>query len=101
MQREVFEETGIEVKNHFTHYGFCELMSTKIQQHKIVMLLHAKSEGTALDTEEGEAAWYPYEKAEPHLLAFAREAIRIWKSKEVYFRLTEKEVDLRNHTFPS
>lgn len=95
-KREVYEETGILVDNEFKPYGFCELMSKEIEQHKIVMLLHAEAEGIPQDTEEGEADWYTYEEAEPELLAFARESIRIWRNKEVHFKLTDKDVDIRN-----
>jgi ADP-ribose pyrophosphatase YjhB (NUDIX family) len=63
-RREVFEETGIKVQGEFTHYGFCELMKAEINQHKIVMLLHAKAEGIPVDTEEGTGGWYTYETAE-------------------------------------
>ena len=62
------------------------------------MLLHSQAEGIPQDTEEGSAAWYTYEEAEAELLVFAREALRIWKEKEVYFKLTDKEVDIRKIT---
>ncbi len=95
-RREVLEETGIDVKNKFVPFGFCELMSDKINQHKIVMLLHTQAEGVPKETDEGSAGWYDYEEAEPDLLAFAKEAIRIWKNKEVHFKLVADEVDVRN-----
>lgn len=95
-RREVREETGIDVDSSFTPFGFCELMSEEINQHKIVMLLHAQGEGIPQDTEEGFAAWMKYEDAEKDLLAFAREAIRIWRDNKPHFTLTDKEVDVRN-----
>ncbi len=96
-RREVFEETGIKVEGEFTHYGFCELMNAEINQHKIVMLLHAKGEGTPIDTEEGTGGWYTYEAAEKDMLAFAKEAIRIFNEKRVHFALTKKQVDIRDY----
>ncbi len=95
-RREVFEETGIDVTNPFVPFGFCELLSSKINQHKIVMLLQTTAEGMPQNTEEGEAAWYDYADAEPEMLAFAKEAIRIWQNSQIHFKLTEREVDLRN-----
>lgn len=95
-RREVREETGIDVANTFVPFGFCELMSEAIQQHKIVMLLHAVAEGVPQETEEGVASWMTYEEAEPNLLAFAKEAIRIWQNKKPYFSLTSKQVDVRD-----
>jgi 8-oxo-dGTP pyrophosphatase MutT (NUDIX family) len=95
-RREVWEETGIDVTNPFVPYGFCELMSEAIQQHKIVMLLHTTAEGVPKETEEGSACWMTYEEAEPNLLAFAKEAIRIWRNNEIHFALTNKQVDIRN-----
>ena len=100
-RREVLEETGIDVTGSFAPYGFCELMSGKINQHKIVMLMHAKAEGVPQETEEGSAGWWTYEAAEKDLLAFAKEAIRIYNEKNVHFRLTEKQVDIRNPDAPS
>ncbi len=94
-KREVFEETGVEVSG-FKPYGFCELIHSGISQHKIVMLMHAKGEGEPKNTEEGEAFWMTYEDAEPELLSFAKEALRIWKNKELHFKLIESEVDIRD-----
>ena len=62
------------------------------------MLLHREAEGEPKETEEGIANWYKYEEAEPELLAFAREAIRIWRENKPHFKLTDKEVDVRNLT---
>lgn len=98
-RREVLEETGIDIEGKFMPYGFCELRSDIIDQHKIVMLLHAKGEGVPQETEEGSASWMRYEDAEKDLIAFAKEAIRIWKNKEVHFKLTDDEVDIRH--FPT
>ncbi|MEK6858876.1 MAG: NUDIX hydrolase [Nanoarchaeota archaeon] len=95
-RREVREETGIDVATAFVPYGFCELMSEVIDQHKIVMLLYASAEGTPQDTEEGYASWMKYEDAEKDLLAFAREAIKIWRENKPHFKLTDEEVDVRN-----
>ncbi|PIN90809.1 hypothetical protein COU60_00505 [Candidatus Pacearchaeota archaeon CG10_big_fil_rev_8_21_14_0_10_34_76] len=93
--REVLEETGIKVESTFIPFGFCELMNDQINQHKIVMLLHANAEGIPQETEEGEAGWYSYEEAEGNMLAFAKEAIRIWRKNQVHFKLSGSEVDLR------
>lgn len=94
-RREVLEETGIEVNNPFVPYGFCELRSDAINQHKIVMLLHSTGEGIPKETEEGIAGWYTYEEAETDMLAFSKEAIRIWRENKVHFKLTDKDVDVR------
>ena len=56
-RREVLEETGIDIENKFNPFGFCELRSDLIQQHKIVMLLHTEAEGEPKETEEGIANW--------------------------------------------
>ena len=96
-RREVMEETGIDVTSSFVPYGFCELMNEEINQHKIVMLLHAKAEGVPKETEEGYASWMLYEDAEKELLAFAKEAIRIYNDKNVHFKLTHAQVDIRQH----
>ena len=95
-RREVLEETGIDIDNKFTPFGFCELKSDLIQQHKIVMLMHTETDGEPKETEEGIPGWYTYEEAEPEMLAFTREAIRIWRENKVHFKLTDKEVDVRN-----
>ncbi|GEM_PF-5717816 len=97
-RREVFEETGIFVESDFKPFGFCELRSDKVKQHKIVMLLHAEAEGSPKNTEEGEAEWYSYEEAEPNLILFAKEAIIIWKNNEAHFRLVDEDVDIRDYS---
>ncbi|MEK6895894.1 MAG: NUDIX hydrolase [Nanoarchaeota archaeon] len=97
-RREVREETGVEVTSPFMPYGFCELMNAEINQHKIVMLLHAKAEGVPQETEEGSACWMRYEDAEKELLAFAKEAIRIYNEKGVHFTLTHAQVDIRQRS---
>ena len=94
-RREVMEETGIDVKNDFVPFGFCEMKHSGIGQHKVVMLLHSTAEGEPQETEEGIAEWMTYEEAEANLLEFAKEAIRIWKQKEIHFKLTEEQVDVR------
>ena len=97
--REILEETGIDVTSPIVPFGFCEMRHSGIQQHKIVMLSHAQAEGEPQETEEGKAGQYTYEEAEHNMLEFTKEAIRIWKEKKPYFRLTEEQVDVRGHKF--
>jgi 8-oxo-dGTP diphosphatase len=88
-KREVFEETGIQILNEIKPFGFCELVHSKSESHRVVLLFHAQGEGKAKETEEGVADWYLYEDVKDKLIPFAREAIRIWKSKETHFTLVE------------
>lgn len=90
VRREAMEETGIEIDN-FSPYGFCELVHKGIGSHKVVILLEGVGNGTPKETEEGLASWMSYEEAEENLIPFAREAIRIWKSQEKYFKLIEEK----------
>jgi ADP-ribose pyrophosphatase YjhB (NUDIX family) len=98
-KREILEETGISVESDFIPVGFCELMHNGMKQHKVVMIMHSTAEGTPKETEEGVGKWMTYEEAEPNLLAFAKEAIRIWKSGEKYFKLVNDEVDVKDNKF--
>lgn len=100
-KREVLEEAGILVENDFTHVGFCELMHEGLQQHKIVMILHSTAEGKPKETEEGIGQWLTYEEAEPNLLIFARESIRIWRQGKTHFKLVGDGVDIRDRSFVS
>ena len=95
-KREVLEETGISVENDFVPFGFCELKHDGIGQHKVVMLLHSTAEGTPKETDEGIGRWMTYKEAKPNLIAFAKEAIRIWKNGETHFKLVNDKVDVRD-----
>jgi len=89
IKREIAEETGIEVQNKISPFGFCELINKKNNSHRVVLLLHALAEGEPKETEEGTAQWLGYDEAEPRLISFAREAIQIWKNKRMHFTLIE------------
>lgn len=89
VKREILEETGIKIKENITPFGFCELINKPIKQHRVVLLLHAVADGEPKETEEGTSRWLTYEEAENELLPFTKEAIRIWKNKELHFTLVE------------
>lgn len=88
IRREILEETGITI-GEGTHFGFCELMQRSSENHRVVLLLKAEGEGRPLETEEGISCWSDIEDAEKNGIPFTKEAIKIWKSKEFYFRLLE------------
>lgn len=86
-KREILEETEINITSPLRAFGFCELMSEEINQHKIVMLFSGSGEGIPQETEEGIGKWYSYEEAQAELIPFAREALRIWKENQRHFIL--------------
>lgn len=86
--REVREEANIEIRD-VKPFGFCELFNKDAGQHRIVLLLEAKAEGTPHTEEETKAYWLDIEEAERRAIEFTREALRIWKEGSVHFTLTE------------
>jgi ADP-ribose pyrophosphatase YjhB (NUDIX family) len=87
IKREIEEETGIVLKNKIEPFGFCELLSGEINQHRIVLLLHSMSDDMPKESEEGVSRWMTYEEAESELIPFAKEAMRIWNEKKPHFKL--------------
>lgn len=87
-KREVFEETGIMVQN-LKALGYCELINQEKASHRVVLLFHGAAEGMPQENDEAESNWYTYAEAEKDLIPFAKEAIRIWKSKEMKFIIKE------------
>jgi ADP-ribose pyrophosphatase YjhB (NUDIX family) len=85
VKREVFEETGIVLKNKIEHFGFCELFSKKIEQHRVVLLFHSLSDDIPKESEEGTSRWMTYEEAEKNLNKFSIESIKIWREKKDHF----------------
>ncbi len=87
INREVLEETGIQIKNQFYPIGYCELIHDGVKDHRIVLLFHSTSDEIPRDTEEGEAMWMKYEEMGEKLIPFARESIKMWKEGRNYFKL--------------
>lgn len=92
IKREILEETGLIIENRFCHIGFCELINKTIESHRLVVLLATNSDGKVFETEEGIPGWYSLEELGflgEELIPFAKESIRIWRTKENYFKIVE------------
>jgi mutator protein MutT len=90
IKREIFEETGLNISNNITPLGFCELINHKIKSHRIVALLHSKTNGIPITTAEGKAEWMDIEevkKLENDIVPFTLEAIKIWEKDSTHFEL--------------
>ena len=87
--REIKEETGIELKDKPTSFGYCELINKKLDSYRIVLLFYCNGEGKPAETEEGIAMWKKIDEVERDGIPFAKEAIRIGKAGENYFRIVE------------
>jgi mutator protein MutT len=93
IKREIFEETGINLNNEINHIGFCEIINYEIKSHRVVIILHAKSNDLPVPSEEGEAEWVDIcelENMSDDINPFTKEALKIWKEKLPYFKIIEK-----------
>lgn len=89
VKREIKEETGIDVDGEIKHFGFCELLNSKAQHHRVVLLLHAFGKGIPKETDEAVAQWMDVKEAEKNGIPFTKEALRIWKENKMYFSIIE------------
>lgn len=87
VKREVFEETGIEIKSAITPVGFCEMKSDKYADHKVILIFKAEAEGVPEQKDEHTPEWWDLKEAEKDFIPFTREALRIWKNKENHFSI--------------
>jgi ADP-ribose pyrophosphatase YjhB (NUDIX family) len=94
IKREVFEETRVKLEDKITPIGFCELMHTGVQDHRVVLLMHSTSDAEPEETEEGHAVWLSYGEAEKSIIPFAHEAIKMWRAGKGYFRLIGDETGI-------
>lgn len=87
--REIKEETGINIIQKPKSIGFCEIVNTKIDSHRVVLIFYCKGEGNPLETEEGIPEWKKPEEIEKEGIPFAKETIKMWKSGKSYFNIAE------------
>jgi len=91
LEREIKEETGLEIKKSLEPFGFCELIHYGKKDHRVVLLLKGKGNGALKETEEGSPEWASAEGIEKKLIPFAREAVKIWKEGKNHFKLLDEE----------
>lgn len=93
-RREVLEETGIALGDPIVPIGFCEVIHEGVNDHKVILLLHATSSAEPAETQDALGMWLSYDEAKDRLIPLAREAIRIWKEKRNYFQLVGDETGI-------
>ena len=88
--REIYEETGIKIDYvSLIPIGFCELIKTSKEDHRVVLLLHGKATGDPIDTKEANAFWCDSKEIQEKLIPFARESLRIFRNKELHFKINQ------------
>jgi 8-oxo-dGTP pyrophosphatase MutT (NUDIX family) len=92
IKREILEETNIELKEPILPFGFCELIHAGLEDHRMVLLLHGKSDETPQETEDCFAFWSHYEDVKDKLAPFSVKAYEIWKKKEFSFSIVNDVV---------
>jgi 8-oxo-dGTP diphosphatase len=87
--REIEEETGIKIREKPRTLGFCEIINSKFDSHRVVLLFYCRTNATPIETEEGIPSWKKVEEIQEEGIPFAKETLRIWKARENYFKILE------------
>ena len=89
IKREIREETGIHINEEIIAFGFCELINSSSEHHRVVLLLHSIGEGIPKETEEAVAEWMDLEHLKENGIPFTKRAIEIWEKGNPHFTLVE------------
>lgn len=87
--REIKEETGINLYDKPIPFGFCELIKKDIDSQKVVLLFKGFGEGVPVETEESFSFWEDWETLQKEGIPFTREALRIFREGQNYFKIVE------------
>lgn len=88
VEREIEEETGIRVEG-LEAYGFGEMMSSNLADHRVMMLLQGRGFGEPVKKDTHSPVWLSLEEAEKNLNLFTKHALEVWQGKKKHFSVRD------------